>query len=902
MILYFLLHVKFGDFVLARRVHDLSSTGLSENERRLLSALVHFPEATDKRLGEIASLEPQAVTYLRTRLHKRGVFRYMRIPTFGRLGAELFSASILTLNPQIERRASMESLRQALGAMPGIFWAFGDGHQAVVLGIYGSRNEMEADLARLASIPTVAGKESVAMPMSSFDGANFLEFRPVVSGLTNIPTSGTPASPGVEPACASGPAQGPATASGRFRPLLGFEKEAFQALVDNPEEGASALARRLGITRSAFLHRTEEIMREGLYRTVVVPDIRLIGLEALAIWSAGGGEIGAGETGAGEVVTTPVGRVSTPPEPGSLDVPVQNIETGEISPQAPEPALESAPILPERIPALKEDCAPEALKRAGGGDESPFPLAGDLVKVEEEASAIASGPAITEKRPEEAGGRPPDPDDGKMPWQSFPLAPPARSGFEAAPRWDSRESRGTRGIEALPKDLRGMLIGRPSNEAVEKVKAELWRRHIRDIDLDQILQDAGVLPVKQSIQVPVKSLSVTADPGIGPKPPEVAVADSAGKERAHIHEARNDLVGVPKAVSIAVSDVPTDLPRRRGRPPKNAGVPVPVPDPIPRRRGRPPKNEGLMAPVAEPVPRRRGRPPKNVGILAPNPGPVPRRHGRPPKNAGTPAPVAGPGIRRRGRLPKSTRISAPVPGPFPQAMAAMVVPGIKTGEPLPVMRRKRGRPRKNPVDAGPPPEGFIDTSLGRLPKEVISLLTGRPSKTAINHAKAELARLGHDIDLDRLFVDADRKKKAVSDPTSSSRPVEEPVPDNRKVKTRYNAMVMKEFVLRPERTNSGGRKTDGGPPEGDGAMVGNGSRDNPAAGTNNFPLFLDVRGDGRRFILGLFPDRNSALRADEQLRREFGTGIRFQLMPIQHMEILKEMDFAPIVRKLLEMD
>jgi hypothetical protein len=255
-------------------MRNLSSKGLSENERRLLSALVHFPDATDRQLAEIAGLEPQKVTYLRTRIHKRGAFRYMRIPAFGRLGAELFSATVLALNPQVERKVSMKLLQQAVGAMPGVFWAFADEQQAVVLGIYGSRNEMEADSARLACILTVAGKESVAMPLSSFDGANFLDFRPVVSGLMNIPRSGSAAAPGAEPADATSPAQGPATASGRFRPLLGFEKEAFQALIDNPEDGASALARRLGITRSAFLHRTEEIMREGLYRTVVVPDIR----------------------------------------------------------------------------------------------------------------------------------------------------------------------------------------------------------------------------------------------------------------------------------------------------------------------------------------------------------------------------------------------------------------------------------------------------------------------------------------------------------------------------------------------------------------------------------------------------------------------------------------------------
>lgn len=267
-----------------------------------------------------------------------------------------------------------------------------------------------------------------------------------------------------------------------------------------------------------------------------------------------------------------------------------------------------------------------------------------------------------------------------------------------------------------------------------------------------------------------------------------------------------------------------------------------------------------------------------------------------------PAPVSGPVPRRRGRPPKNAGIPAPVVGSFPQASAVVTVPAGNTGEPLPVVRRKRGRPRKNPVDAGPPPEGFIDTSLGRLPKEIIGLLTGSHSKTAVNKAKIELARLGHDIDLDRLLADADRKKKAVSDPISSSRPVVEPVPDKRKAKTRYNAMVMEEYVLRQEGTSPSGRKGDGEPPEEDGSGAGNGPRDKLVSGIANPPIFLDAREGGQRFMLGLFPDRNSALRADERIPREVCSGIRFQMMPVQRLEILNELGFGSAVRKMLEMD
>jgi hypothetical protein len=646
--------------------------------------------------------------------------------------------------------------------MPCAFWAFADEHQAVVLGIYSSRLEMRADLARMASVPGVKVTESVVLPMSSFDNGNFLDFRPIVGGPVDAP--------GMEPADVTGPAQtdvpcpkrqvapslkpvgvparepveGLAMSAGRFRPLLGFEMEAFQALIQEPEEGATALARRLGITRSAFIDRTEEIEHERLYWTVVVPDIQFIGLGTLAIWSAGGGETGAGENGAGEAVTAPVEQVSPTSEVEDGVEPVQGTETGDPLPFDPKPGPEREAVLHKGIPAsLKDGRIPEAGESAGLEEKSPPLSAKAPEPEEEEPSAMAKGHVIMEKHPEEAGGTSPDPDDGKMPWQFSTLARPVRSGFEAAPRWESQASRGTKGIEALPKDLRRMLIGRPSKDAVEHVKAELDRRRIRDIDLNRILQDAGVLPARR--RAPAAPVIPTVSPG----------------------------------VHTAVPTVSASLPRRQGHPPKNVVIPVPVPGPVPRRRGRPPKNAVMPTLVPDPVPRRRGRPPKNA------------------------------------------RKMAPVPCPFPQAATAMVVPAGNAGEPLPVVRRKRGRPRKNPM------------------------------------------------------------------------------PEKQKTKTGYRAMAMEEFTIRPEGPGRKGRKLDGEHSEGDKAGAGKGPEDGLATGSATLPLFLDAREGGRRFMMGFFPDRDSALRVHEQILREVGPGVRLRLISVWQLEVLKELAFGPVLRQIL---
>ena len=154
----------------------------------------------------------------------------------------------------------------------------------------------------------------------------------------------------------------------------------------------------------------------------------------------------------------------------------------------------------------------------------------------------------------------------------------------------------------------------------------------------------------------------------------------------------------------------------------------------------------------------------------------------------------------------------------------MVVPVGNTGEPLPVVRRKRGRPRKNPMS------------------------------------------------------------------------------DKRKTRTGYKAMAMEEFTIRPEGMGRKGRKLDGEHSEGDKVGAGKGPEDRLATGTATLPLFLDAREGGRRFMMGFFPDHDSALRANEQILREVGPGVQLRLISVQQLDVLKELALGPVLRIILALN
>lgn len=87
---------------------------------------------------------------------------------------------------------------------------------------------------------------------------------------------------------------------------------------------------------------------------------------------------------------------------------------------------------------------------------------------------------------------------------------------------------------------------------------------------------------------------------------------------------------------------------RRGRPRKATAQPAEAP----RRRGRPPEQAGAEKPATA---KRRGRPPKAAASVE-APATAPKRRGRPPKQAASPE-SAGPAPRRRGR-PRKTESPA----------------------------------------------------------------------------------------------------------------------------------------------------------------------------------------------------------------------------------------------------
>ena len=141
------------------------------------------------------------------------------------------------------------------------------------------------------------------------------------------------------------------------------------------------------------------------------------------------------------------------------------------------------------------------------------------------------------------------------------------------------------------------------------------------------------------------------------------------------------------------------------------------------------------------------------------------------------------------------------------------------------------------------------------------------------------------------------------DPTRPVHPIHDEPAMAKKRKEGSQAMVMEKFSLRVDEEGRKGTGPGAGSPERDeGTMNGSEKSTEGPAELSALPLFLDAREGGRRLMLGLFPDEDSALLANERINREAGPGTQLRLMSIQKLEVLKELDFGPVLQKTLELD
>ena len=248
----------------------MTKRGLTGNERHVLYGLVRHPTLNDRELSEILGVKVSTVTAIRRRLRKAEFFVTKRVPMMHRLGWEVLAAGYAHFDAAQSAQA-VGRIREFLkDRVPDLFHVSVSTDHLVFLAAEPSYTALRRDVDELRvglERGKLLGLSDVGVsvfPMSLSIVPAFFDFSHVLAlafGLDNRVTA--------------------KLEHGKIGDLSLTRKEAevLKGLVRLPELSDKALAQKVKVSRQAVSKMRREFEREGLVRTVRIPNIRLLGFD-----------------------------------------------------------------------------------------------------------------------------------------------------------------------------------------------------------------------------------------------------------------------------------------------------------------------------------------------------------------------------------------------------------------------------------------------------------------------------------------------------------------------------------------------------------------------------------------------------------------------------------------------
>ncbi len=248
----------------------MAKRGLTGNEKQVLYGLVRHPVLNDRELSEQLGVKVSTVTAIRRRLRRAEYFATRRVPMLHRLGWELLVGGSARLD-LTQGNQTVARLRELLkDRFPGLFHVVASSDHVAFLGFAHNYTAARKEVDELRSAldrAKLLGHGDVglsAFPMSQSIVPSFFDFSHSLALAFGIedrfPLRMDPAK------------------SGDIA-LTRKETEVLKGLVRFPELSDKALAQRVKVSRQAVSKMRREFEREGLLRTVRIPNLRLLGFE-----------------------------------------------------------------------------------------------------------------------------------------------------------------------------------------------------------------------------------------------------------------------------------------------------------------------------------------------------------------------------------------------------------------------------------------------------------------------------------------------------------------------------------------------------------------------------------------------------------------------------------------------
>ncbi len=253
---------------------DLLS-GLSENEKRVLHALVRYPEYSDQRIHSKISMKKSTFSSIKARLRERGYYRKYFVPNFPKLGFELMMVMHMNLNRFTSFDERMRVAGETIKEFQEDFRVISESNKAFNLSISQNLTEFSKNQEEFLKIYsdnrflTREGVSTVAFPFEISRIRSFMDYEPLIARFCDL-----------EPEEYEDKLTIP---TGKVKPvkLTKAEKKVLYGLVKYPEESDTFISEKVEVSRNTVANAKKKFIRNEVCFPKIVPDLEKLGLKLL---------------------------------------------------------------------------------------------------------------------------------------------------------------------------------------------------------------------------------------------------------------------------------------------------------------------------------------------------------------------------------------------------------------------------------------------------------------------------------------------------------------------------------------------------------------------------------------------------------------------------------------------
>ncbi len=248
---------------------------LSENEKRVLHALVKWPALSDQAIHSRIKMKKSTFSSIKARLRERGFYRKYFVPNFPVIGFELMHVLFGNLNRFTTYEERMRVAGDVIQSFKEDYLVMTESNKAVNLSISSNFTEYSKNLENFFKIYSenkFLTKESMKVLTFPFEISrirSFMDFEPLVAKVCNLDRN----EEAEELIIPTGPTD--------IAKLTTAEKKVLVGLIKYSEESDTLIAEKVGVSRNTVANAKRKFLKNKICFPKIVPDLDKLGLKLL---------------------------------------------------------------------------------------------------------------------------------------------------------------------------------------------------------------------------------------------------------------------------------------------------------------------------------------------------------------------------------------------------------------------------------------------------------------------------------------------------------------------------------------------------------------------------------------------------------------------------------------------